>query len=278
MGCAGAAPRGEDEPPASVDPTDRCPDAEEDEDVFEDDDGCPDPDNDGDAVLDVDDLCPCHPEDVDGWEDSDGCPDPDDDGDRIPDACDRCPRDAERYNGHCDEDGCPDRGAVLLIDCQIRILDRIGFTRGRSVLATVEGPRLDAIAASVSGNPQLERLTIRGHAHVSERGAEALALARATAVRDALTARGIPVERLAIVTAPPVRTTDDPYRGRVVDFLITRWDGTEWPDGNNPGGCGRSEDPIANEPATCDPMPLCTYVEDDRCSPSPEPADAPTPR
>ena len=43
---------------------------------FEDEDGCPEPDNDGDGFLDKDDACPNDPEDFDGDQDEDGCPDP----------------------------------------------------------------------------------------------------------------------------------------------------------------------------------------------------------
>ncbi len=45
-------------------------------DAFQDQDGCPDADNDGDGNLDMNDRCPNDPEDVDGYEDDDGCPDP----------------------------------------------------------------------------------------------------------------------------------------------------------------------------------------------------------
>ena len=37
---------------------DKCPNQPEDMDGWQDDDGCPDPDNDGDSVLDLDDMCP----------------------------------------------------------------------------------------------------------------------------------------------------------------------------------------------------------------------------
>jgi hypothetical protein len=59
-----------------LDRDDRCPAALEDFDGHEDQDGCPDPDNDGDGILDANDQCPLHPEDVDGTADADGCPDP----------------------------------------------------------------------------------------------------------------------------------------------------------------------------------------------------------
>jgi hypothetical protein len=48
------------------DDVDRCPDEPEDFDNFEDEDGCPEPDNDRDGILDVDDQCPLVPEDRNG--------------------------------------------------------------------------------------------------------------------------------------------------------------------------------------------------------------------
>ena len=52
-------------------------------------------DRDHDGVYDVDDKCPDQPEDRDGFQDQDGCPDPDNDNDGIPDAQDKCPNEAE---------------------------------------------------------------------------------------------------------------------------------------------------------------------------------------
>ena len=59
------------------DNVDRCPDDAEDFDGFEDEDGCPDPDNDRDGILDANDKCPNVPEDKDGVDDDDGCPEDD---------------------------------------------------------------------------------------------------------------------------------------------------------------------------------------------------------
>ncbi|MDP2363888.1 MAG: hypothetical protein Q8M94_08980, partial [Ignavibacteria bacterium] len=87
---------------------DLCPDAKEDFDGFEDEDGCPDPDNDKDGILDSQDKCPDQPEDKDGFEDWDGCPDFDNDADGILDVNDKCPDEAEDIDGFQDEDGCPD--------------------------------------------------------------------------------------------------------------------------------------------------------------------------
>ena len=93
------------------DDVDKCPDDPEDFDGFQDEDGCPDPDNDNDGIPDVDDRCPNVPEDRDGDQDEDGCPegsDGDRDGDGIPDRSDKCPDQPEDRDGFQDADGCPD--------------------------------------------------------------------------------------------------------------------------------------------------------------------------
>lgn len=93
------------------DDVDKCPDNPEDFDGFQDEDGCPDPDNDNDGILDKDDRCPNEPEDRDGDQDEDGCPegsDGDRDGDGILDSKDKCPDDPEDKDGFQDTDGCPD--------------------------------------------------------------------------------------------------------------------------------------------------------------------------
>ncbi len=107
------------------DSVDKCPQAPEDFDGFEDQDGCPDYDNDKDGIVDSLDECPNDPEDYDGFEDQDGCPDPDNDKDGICDpwvadqhreklyekictGSDKCPNLPEDIDNFEDEDGCPD--------------------------------------------------------------------------------------------------------------------------------------------------------------------------
>ncbi|MCB9591846.1 MAG: thrombospondin type 3 repeat-containing protein [Sandaracinaceae bacterium] len=90
------------------DSQDNCPSEREDEDGWEDEDGCPEADNDDDGLLDADDPCPDQAEDVDQFEDEDGCPDTDNDGDGIHDGYDSCPDQAEDMDGDRDQDGCPD--------------------------------------------------------------------------------------------------------------------------------------------------------------------------
>ena len=91
---------------------DLCPEAPEDFDDFEDDDGCPDTDNDQDGVEDVMDECPFEFETQNNFEDEDGCPDeaPDEDGDGIADAIDVCIDEPEDNDGFEDLDGCPESG------------------------------------------------------------------------------------------------------------------------------------------------------------------------
>jgi outer membrane protein OmpA-like peptidoglycan-associated protein len=150
------------------DDVDQCPDDPEDKDGFEDEDGCPDPDNDKDGIPDVDDLCPNDPEDKDGFEDEDGCPDPDNDKDRILDGDDKCPNEPETYNGTEDDDGCPDKGRVIVRKGKLEILDKIYFETDSDVIKEISFPLLDAIAATMIGNPQLQLIEIQGHA--DERG------------------------------------------------------------------------------------------------------------
>jgi outer membrane protein OmpA-like peptidoglycan-associated protein len=118
------------------DDVDKCPDDPEDFDRFDDEDGCPEPDNDRDGIPDVDDNCPDIPEDQDGIEDEDGCPEGDKgdrDGDGIPDADDKCPDEPEDFDSFQDEDGCPDpdndRDGILDVDdlCPNDPEDKDGF-------------------------------------------------------------------------------------------------------------------------------------------------------
>ena len=180
------------------DDKDKCPDQPEDKDGFEDEDGCPDPDNDKDGILDVDDLCPNEAEDKDGFEDEDGCPDPDNDKDRILDVDDKCPNKPETYNGYQDEDGCPDEGRVIVHKGSIQILDKIYFETAKAVIKPVSYPILNAIAATLKGNPQILLVEIQGHA--DERGRadynQELTERRANSVRRYLVDKGVQPSRL----------------------------------------------------------------------------------
>jgi len=181
-----------------ADDVDKCPDEPEDRDGFQDEDGCPDPDNDRDGILDVDDACPNDPEDRDGFQDEDGCPDPDNDRDRILDVQDQCPNEPETYNGFKDEDGCPDKGSVIIENNAIIILEKIYFETDSAEILPRSFPIVDAVAATIQGNPELLKVEIQGHA--DERATDAynlrLTAARAASVRAALVKRGVDGKRL----------------------------------------------------------------------------------
>ena len=80
----------------------------EDKDGFQDEDGCPEPDNDGDGIPDAADKCPNEPEDKDGFQDEDGCPDPTTTATASSTRRTSAPTEPETKNGFQDEDGCPD--------------------------------------------------------------------------------------------------------------------------------------------------------------------------
>jgi outer membrane protein OmpA-like peptidoglycan-associated protein len=180
------------------DVTDKCPNVPEDRDRFEDEDGCPELDNDKDGLLDRVDQCPNEPEDNDGWESLDGCPEPDNDKDRIPDKDDKCPNEPETYNGFEDEDGCPDRGRVVVTETSIEILDVIYFEYNSAKIQSRSFPILDAVAATLQGNPGIQLIEIQGH--TDERGDDAYNLdlsdRRSKSVMQYLVDKGVDAKRL----------------------------------------------------------------------------------
>jgi OmpA-OmpF porin, OOP family len=229
------------------DDKDKCPDDPEDKDGFEDEDGCPDPDNDKDGIPDVDDLCPNDPEDKDGFEDQDGCPDPDNDKDRICDpwvsekgllqkyknvcsGLDKCPNEPETYNGFEDEDGCPDKGRVIVHKGRIEILDKIYFETDKAIIKPVSFPLLDAIAATLKGNPQILLVEIQGHA--DERGSDdhnlKLTDDRAHSVKDYVVKKGVEEGRLQAKGYGETRPVDKRHneeawsKNRRVEFVILK--------------------------------------------------------
>ena len=150
-----------------LDINDRCPNEPEDRDGDQDEDGCPegsDGDRDGDGILDSKDKCPDDPEDKDGFEDLDGCPDPDNDKDGIPDVVDKCPNEPETYNGFEDEDGCPDKGLVVIDKDNILILKKIQFKTASAEILPASNEILDAVATTLNHHPEFTLVEVAGHA------------------------------------------------------------------------------------------------------------------
>jgi len=183
-------------------------------------------DADGDGVTNENDMCPSAPEDRDGFEDEDGCPDTDNDHDRIADRYDRCPNDPETYNGMEDDDGCPDRGGVVVTESNAVILDKIYFATRAAEVDERNQPILEAIAATLIGNPQITRVHIAGHTASDEPDGWGLSAERAGAVRAALIELGVAPARLVaepFAATQPVdarETAEARERNRRVEFHI----------------------------------------------------------
>jgi outer membrane protein OmpA-like peptidoglycan-associated protein len=94
------------------DDIDRCPLDPEDKDQFQDEDGCPDADNDGDGIVDKADACPGEAGPIENR----GCPVLDRDADGVPDPEDRCP-DVAGLKQHA---GCPDADGDGVTDAEDR--------------------------------------------------------------------------------------------------------------------------------------------------------------
>jgi outer membrane protein OmpA-like peptidoglycan-associated protein len=193
-------------------------------------------DKDGDAVANADDLCPDAAEDKDGFEDDDGCPDPDNDKDRIADTNDKCPNEPETYNGADDDDGCPDRGRVVITDTAIEIFDMIYFKAGSDTVQPQSFPIADAVAATLQGNPSITLVEIQGHAAANEPDAFGIAARRAAAVRAYIIKKGVDGRRLQVQSygnTQPIdpRTTETARaKNRRAAFLILkRSDGDDSP-------------------------------------------------
>jgi outer membrane protein OmpA-like peptidoglycan-associated protein len=180
-----------------LDAADKCPTKAEDRDGFEDQDGCPEVDNDHDGTLDAADKCPDKAEDLDHWQDEDGCPEEDNDQDGILDLQDKCPNEAETKNGVDDDDGCPD--LLRVEDGQIRTLEPVYFDNAKATIQPRSGPLLDEMAQLISSRPDLGVILIEGH--TDSRGSATynlkLSKDRAASVRLFLIQKGVSESRLS---------------------------------------------------------------------------------
>jgi OmpA-OmpF porin, OOP family len=211
-----------------LDPDDRCPDAPETWNTFQDEDGCPDdPDTDGDGIVDSRDVCPMEPEDRDRYLDEDGCPDLDNDADGVPDTTDNCRDEPEDPDGFNDPDGCPDLdndqdslpdlqdqcpnepGPVENHGCprvfehlqitQHGVRFRVEFDVNRATLRPSAAATLDEVVQYL-GQSQNGSLRYEVGGHTSSEGGrthnERLSAARAATVRTYLIGHGIDPSRL----------------------------------------------------------------------------------
>jgi outer membrane protein OmpA-like peptidoglycan-associated protein len=177
------------------DDADGCPTQPEDQDGFQDTDGCPEADNDQDGVIDTLDRCPNQAEDADGYQDSDGCPEPDNDEDGIADASDRCPLEP----GSPADAGCPrlKYKDVEITPRALRLDQPVQFSNDTAVIRSVSFPLLDTVAEALKDHSEI-KIEIQGHTDSNGDDGHNLKLsqARADAVRRYLVEHGIEASRL----------------------------------------------------------------------------------
>ncbi|MFZ5447000.1 MAG: OmpA family protein [Myxococcota bacterium] len=186
-------------------------------------------DLDRDGTPDDADRCPLTREDPDQFEDEDGCPEPDNDRDGVEDAKDRCPFESETINGAKDDDGCPDKGEALVhVTATAVVIDKV--IRFKTASATLERdatPLLQQVAATLKAARTLS-IEIQGHTDDVGNAAANIRLSkrRAETIRAFLIKAGIAPNRLLANGFGPTRpiATNKTEKGREqnrrVDFLI----------------------------------------------------------
>ncbi len=166
-----------------MDADDKCPKKPEDVDTYEDDDGCPDPDNDKDTVLDVDDSCPLVP----GKVSAQGCPDRD--GDTVVDNKDNCPDEP----GKVEYMGCNDEQFVRITDGGLEIIGKVHFKTNKATIRKKSYALLNNVARVLQNHPEITGVTVEGH--TDSRGSEesnlSLSQRRAESVRRYLIGKGV---------------------------------------------------------------------------------------
>jgi outer membrane protein OmpA-like peptidoglycan-associated protein len=187
-------------------------------------------DTDGDGLLDPDDKCPTEPEDKDGFEDQDGCPDPDNDRDGIPDKTDACPNEPEVVNGVDDLDGCPDEGLIVMVDDRVVLEENVLFKTDRARVTSKGRVVLQAVVRLWKQHPEWERMDVEGHADYRgpDQWNQSLSEDRAGRVRKVLIELGLDGERITTKgfgrTKPRVegRDPESLQKNRRVELVVIR--------------------------------------------------------
>ena len=192
-------------------------------------------DDDKDGISNAKDGCIDRPEDNDGFDDLDGCPDIDNDADRVLDIADKCATVPETYNGFQDDDGCPDT-LPAEVDTLRGTIEGLLYAEAETVVRDSAVPSIKKIAATMAAHPSI-RVVLIGYSDDREAKQFAnpaspdqdiaelavdLSRARAEAVRQVLVANGIVDGRIVIEgrgTEEPVADNDKP-KGRLANRRV----------------------------------------------------------
>jgi outer membrane protein OmpA-like peptidoglycan-associated protein len=187
-------------------------------------------DRDGDGIPDDLDKCPDDPEDKDGFEDEDGCPDPDNDKDGIADKLDACPNEPETVNGVDDQDGCPDQAPIVVREDRIVLTEHVLFDTNRARVRSNGKPALGAVVNLWKQHPEWDHLVIEGHAdrHGPDPFNDWLSNERAVRARKVIIQLGFPADKIAVAAygrkQPRVQGTGEEAdrANRRVEFAIIK--------------------------------------------------------
>jgi outer membrane protein OmpA-like peptidoglycan-associated protein len=184
-------------------------------------------DRDGDGIRDETDRCPDAAEDRDGFQDGDGCPEDDNDADGVIDVDDSCPRAPETLNGISDDDGCPDH--IVLEETLITTFEPVYFKSDSEVIEERSFPMLKEIGGVLRINPGMQ-IRVEGHsdAQGDDEYNRKLSERRADSVRTFLLENGASrgqVEAEGVGERRPIasnETAEGRSKNRRVEFHIVR--------------------------------------------------------
>jgi outer membrane protein OmpA-like peptidoglycan-associated protein len=141
---------------------------------------------------------------MDGFQDEDGCPDPDNDKDGILDKDDKCPNEPETINGFQDDDGCPDKGPAAAVKIgreELETLKPIFFDTDRARVRHAFYNILGQIGLTLKAHPEIGRCAVEGHTDDTgpEEWNQKLSQLRAQSVVEFLVKKGVERNRLAAI-------------------------------------------------------------------------------
>jgi outer membrane protein OmpA-like peptidoglycan-associated protein len=177
---------------------DECIDVPENINGYQDTDGCPEQDSDGDGYWDDQDSCPQQ-----AGVDPDGCPIGDSDGDGLFDDVDKCVSEPETDNGFQDDDGCPDElpDEVKRFTGNIK---GITFDTNKATIRRDSIPVLDEAVRILLQYPDI-RIEIAGHTDNQGKHDHNMQLSkdRADSVKSYLVGMGVADDRVETVGRGP---------------------------------------------------------------------------